>query len=210
MTATLPKKNRALDRLLGQAQAEDDAATAERRRELGATLQEIDARVEREKADIAPKLALARKRLADIQSEMTQAISKANSGVKALERILYRTSEVAGRDRQAVIRELEATCPPEVDALIDQLEKTLASMNIEGFREKRDTDKEHRFGGKIMAIFSNRPSIDKKIDRLIAARIAAWSLRSRYVADLAAELQGIRDTLGPDDFPVELVVELIA
>ncbi len=191
--------------MIGKLEAEAQAANDEDRRRLADKLAEINETAERQAAEILPKIAKAEARATAAKAELDAA----NRGLAALRRIRSNASDSAASDREGIRRELEATHPREIDVLIDQIDKALDGMNRQAsVSEIRELDKDHRLGGKVRAFFSNQPSIARRVDRLLEARQQAYSLRSRFVDDLPAELRSIREALRPDDLQPVAISEL--
>jgi chromosome segregation ATPase len=195
--------------LISRLQAEARSTLDDQRRQLGARLAEIDQRVNQELGELQPKLTEAEARLKKIQDDMTQRLTAAKNHFQALDRQRQRIGEEAERARQGIFRELETTCPPEIGALIDDLEKAIAAMGRQSvIEETRETGKAHHLGGKIKALFSNRPAVASRVQTLLAARARAFALRSQFVPDLAGEIEEIRATLPAGDLAAVQVVEL--
>ncbi len=131
-----------------------------------------------EMGDLAPKLQEAGDRLTRVFIEKEEAVRAAKHEFAILDARRLRIGELAEAERRTIARELEQTCPPEIDALIREIEATIDGMNLSRVFEKKTQTEE----------------IERRAKDLLRARQAAYSLRSRYVPDLPAELQAIRDT----------------
>ena len=202
----------AAQRLLAQAQAELDVETSDLRAKLGQELDAIDRGLCAVGKELLPQIDKARRRVEILRDEAVKAVNEARGELTQLEGALIRADEKAKQERQPILNRLEATCPAEVNALIDEIEREIDTMRANvnaALEEKRTTEKEHHFGGRILALFSNLPRIEQKIERLIEARRVAYSLRRRYVADLPAALEAIRDSIPPSGFASEYVCDLV-
>jgi len=186
----------ALRRLLEKAEAECAAETGHKRAQLGATLEEIDRMVAEQLSELGPKLREAKERLSTVLAEKTEAVFAAGREVDVVARKIDQFDQMAKAERATIVNMLVETCPPEVNTLISDIDEAVEAMRTQVISMHIDTIKvSDPWAPKVLGLFSNRAAVERKIEGLVNAAKAAWSLRSRYVPDLAAEIQAIRDSV---------------
>jgi len=166
------------------------------RKELAASIRKIEAQRDADLAKISPELEAASKREAAARKEFAAA----TNGLSCLRRRRSAVGDVARRKIGQLEQELRSSADPRIEEFVKQTHAMEQAVYHVPTQEKTEaTDRPSGRWGVVAKIFSNRKSIEQRIEAIRSARQAAESLKLQAGNDVAEAIAKISETIPAGD-----------